>query len=235
MRLTPLVSVIIPTWNEAGRIERCLAQFRHQAGEWELIVADGGSEDGTAGRAEALGARVLRCPERGRGAQQNAGAAAASGDLLVFLHADAILPPDAHAWITATLMVPGTAAGAFRVRHEAETWRGWRTLLLRIADLRSRWTRAPYGDQALFMKAALFRACGGFPPRPLMEDVALARALACRGRIRTVPAEVRVSARRFEQGLLRAFLCMNTFPLLGRLGVAPHTLARLYGSPRERP
>lgn len=228
----PLISVIIPALNEAGRIRRCLDQFQAQAGAWELIVADGGSGDGTAELAETLGARVLRCSERGRGPQQNAGASVAQGELLLFLHADAILPPDAHAWITATLMAPGTAAGAFRVRHQAEAWRGWRAWILRLADLRSHWTRAPYGDQALFMKASTFRACGGFPARPLMEDVALARALARRGRIRTVPAEVRVSGRRFEQGPLRACLCMHTFPLLERLCVDVRVLARLYGNPR---
>lgn len=232
MILGPLISVIIPTLDEVGRIRRCLEQFQAQAGAWELIVADGGSRDGTPELAEALGARVLRCPGRGRGPQQNAGAAEARGDLLLFLHADAILPPEAHAWITATLMAPGTAAGAFRVRHQAEAWRGWRTWILRLADLRSHWTRAPYGDQALFMKASIFRACGGFPARPLMEDVALVRALRRRGRIRTVPAEVRVSGRRFEQGPLRACLCMHTFPLLERLGMDPGVLARLYGNPR---
>lgn len=227
-----LISVIIPTWNESARIQQCLEQFRHLSGDWELIVADGGSTDGTAELAEAMGARVIRCPDRGRGPQQNAGAALAQGDLLLFLHADALLPENAHGWINATMMEFTTTAGAFQLRHLAEAWKGWRAQILRLADLRSHWTRAPYGDQALFLKASTFRASGGFPARPLMEDVAFVRILSRRGLVRIVPAEVRVSGRRFEQAPLRAFFCMNTFPLLDRLGVKPRTLARLYGNPR---
>lgn len=232
MRLGPLVSVIIPSWNESGRIQRCLEQFQSLKGDWELIVADGGSTDGTPEIAEALGARVVRCHERGRGPQQNEGAKAAQGDLLLFLHADALLPENAHGWITVTLFQSDISVGAFRVRHEAEAWRGWRTWVLRLADLRSHWTRFPYGDQALFMKVSTLRACGGFPSKPLMEEVALVRALSRHGRIRTVPAEVRVSGRRFEATPLRAFFCMHTFPMLDRWGVDSRTLARLYGNPR---
>lgn len=230
--MNPLITVVIPAWNEAARIQGCLAQFQRQAGNWELIVADGGSTDGTPELAEALGATVVRCPSRGRGPQQNAGAALARGQVLLFLHADALLPEEAHRWITDTLMGPGTVAGAFRVRHVAETWKGWRKGLLRFADLRSRWTRHPYGDQALFVRRSIFDAVGGFPLKPLMEDIALARSLRSMGRTRTVPTPLHVSARRFEQGFLRAFLCMNTFPLLDRLGMPASTLARLYGHPR---
>lgn len=232
MSFPALISVVIPTWNEAARIQGCLAQFQQQAGAWELIVADGGSTDGTPGMAEALGAKVLRCPVRGRGPQQNAGAALAQGSVLLFLHADATLPADAHRWVTETLVESGTIGGAFRVRHVAETWKGWRKSLLWFADLRSRWTRHPYGDQALFVRRPIFDAVGGFPPKPLMEDIALVRSLRGLGRTRTVPTSLHVSARRFEQGFLRAFLCMNTFPLLDRLGVPARTLTRLYGHPR---
>lgn len=232
MILGPLVSVIIPTWNEGGRIERCLDQFRQQVGHWELIVADGGSDDGTPALAAASGARVVQCEERGRGRQQNAGAGAALGDLILFLHADATLPPDAYSWITHTATKSDVAVGAFRVRHEPEAWQGWKTWILRLADLRSRWTRAPYGDQGLFMKASAFRDCDGFPDKPLMEDLGLVRRLRKLGRIQTLPVEVKVSGRRFEQNPVRAFLCMNTFPTLDRLGLSSRTLVRLYGNPR---
>lgn len=227
-----LVSVIIPTLNESGRIQECLKQFEHLEGTWEVIVADGGSTDGTPELAEALGAHVVRCEERGRGPQQNAGAEAAQGTLLLFLHADARLPEQAHAWITRTLAWPGIAAGAFRIRHEPEQWSGWKARILRLADLRSHWTRLPYGDQGVFMTASTFQASGGFPCKLLMEDVALVRKLSRMGRIETVRAEVRVSGRRFERGPWRAFLCMNTFPLLDRLGVDSRTLVRWYGNPR---
>lgn len=232
MTTASLISVIIPTWNESGRIQRCLKQFEHMEGKWEVIVADGGSTDGTPELAEALGARVVRCEARGRGPQQNAGAEAAQGTLLLFLHADALLPANAHELITSTLSRPGIAGGAFHVRHVAEVWRGWWTRILRLADLRSHWTRVPFGDQGLFMKTSTFRDCGGYPAKALMEDVALVRKLSRVGRIQTVPAEVRVSGRRFERGPVRAFLCMNTFPLLDRLGVNPRILTRLYGNPR---
>ncbi|MBL0312122.1 MAG: TIGR04283 family arsenosugar biosynthesis glycosyltransferase [Holophagaceae bacterium] len=227
-----LISVVIPTWNESDQIHRCLQQFEYLEGEWELIVADGGSTDGTPEQAEALGACVVRCTERGRGPQQNAGAEVARGELLLFLHADAILPATAHGWITSTLSRPGVAAGAFRIRHAAEKWSGWKARTLRLADLRSHWTKIPYGDQGIFMKTATFRACGGFPRKPLMEDVALVRKLSRMGGIETVRAEMRVSGRRFEHSPVRAFLCMNTFSLLDHLGVHPRTLARLYGNPR---
>lgn len=232
MTTDSLISVIIPTWNESGRIQRCLQQFEHLEGEWDLIVADGESTDGTPEQAEALGARVVRCEVRGRGPQQNAGAEAAQGTLLLFLHADALLPEKAHEWITSTLSRAGIVVGAFHVRHVAEVWRGWRTRILRLADLRSHWTRVPFGDQGLFIKTSTFHDIGGFPSKPLMEDVALVRKVCRVGRLQTVPAEVCVSGRRFERGPVRAFLCMNTFPLLDRLGVNPRTLARLYGNPR---
>lgn len=227
-----LISVVIPTWNEAGRIQKCLEQFEHLDGEWELIVADGGSTDGTPELAETLGARVVRCTERGRGPQQNAGVEVALGELLLFLHADALLPEKAHGWIASTLLRPGIAGGAFRIRHEAEKWRGWKARILRLADLRSHWTSLPYGDQGIFMTASTFHASGGFPSKLLMEDVGMVRKLSRMGRIETIHAEMRVSGRRFERGPLRAFLCMNTFPLLDRMGVHARTLARLYGSPR---
>ncbi len=232
MTTAPLISVIIPTWNESGRIQKCLRQFEQLEGEWELIVADGGSTDGTPKQAETLGAHVVRCEARGRGPQQNAGAEAAHGTILLFLHADALLPEQAHGWITTTLSRPGIAGGAFHVRHAAEAWRGWRARLLRLADLRSHWARVPFGDQGLFMGTSTFHDCGGFPSKPLMEDVALVRKLSRVGRIQTVSADVRVSGRRFERGPVRAFLCMNAFPLLDRLGVNPRILARLYGNPR---
>lgn len=232
MKRDLLVSVVIPTWNESTQIQACLDQFQRLEGNWEVIVSDGGSSDATPDMAEALGARVVRCAARGRGPQQNEGAKVASGRIFLFLHADGRLPEDAHRWITETLLKPVILAGAFRVRHMAGAWRGWRIGILRLADLRSRWTRAPYGDQAIFVRASIFRACGGFSAQPLMEDLELVRRLRRLGRLRILPAEVRVSGRRFERGPLRAFLCMNTFPLLDRLGVDPRTLSRWYGNPR---
>lgn len=227
-----MISVIVPTLNEAGRIQGCLEQFQSQPGAWELIVVDGGSTDGTVQLAKRSGARVLASPP-GRGPQQNAGAAMASGDVLLFLHADAHLPPDAHRQVLSALSEPGVAAGAFRIRHQPERWAStWKSGLLRLADFRSHRTKRPYGDQGIFLRKSVFEAVGGFPQRPLMEEIPLVRRLAQRGTIRILKAEIQVSGRRFESGLLHAFFCMNTFPWLDRMGVPPGLLVRLYGNPR---
>jgi uncharacterized protein len=230
--ISSLISVVIPTLNEAARIERCLEQFRHQAGAWELIVADGGSTDGTERLAACAGAQLVH-GHSGRGPQQNAGAAVARGEVLLFLHADAILPNGAHQRIFDVLQETEILWGAFRVFHEAERWKGsWRRKLLRFADLRSRYTKRPYGDQGIFVRRVVFSQSGGFSDQPLMEELALTRRLHRLGRFAQVPSEIRVSGRRFEASPLRAFLCMNSFPLLLRLGVSPSTLAWLYGNPR---
>lgn len=227
-----LVSVIIPVLNESARIEACLGQFREQPGAWELIVADGGSVDATRDLAAAAGARVVRA-RRGRGSQMNAGAAEARGESLFFLHADAALPADAHGHIAAALADPAVALGAFRARHLAEGWAGtWKAPLLRLADRRSRRTAWPYGDQGLFCRAKDFRAAGGFPDEPLMEELGFVARMRVLGAVATRPAEIRVSARRFEATPLRALICMNTFPTLYRLGVSPARLASWYGAPR---
>lgn len=227
-----LISVVIPALDEAKQIGPCLDQFADQLGDWELIVVDGGSRDNTAALAEAHGAKVIQI-HGGRGPQMNAGAAAAEGWILLFLHADARLPPHASRLIHRVLAWPGTAAGAFRIRHQPDRWAGsWKASLLKLADLRSRYTHRPYGDQGLFLAKATFAAVGGFPPRPLMEDLAMARRLVKVGRIHTVREEVRTSGRRFESAPFRAFVCMNTFPVLDRLGVSPERLKRWYGNPR---
>lgn len=227
-----LVSVIIPALDEAARIEACLGQFREQSGTWELIVVDGGSLDATVDLAIAAGAQVLRGP-RGRGPQMNAGAAAARGDILFFLHADAAVPQGVGALIRDTLGDASIALGAFRVRHQAERWAGtWKARVLRLADLRSRRTTWPYGDQGLFCRTRDFRAVGGFPEAPLMEELGLAKRLRALGRVAICAAEIQVSARRFEAGFLKALVCMNAFPTLHRLGVSAERLAGWYGTPR---
>src|SRR5262249_6129175 len=151
----------------------------------------------------------------------------------------------AGGWWGRTPAEPGAVAGAFRVRTHAAGGRNWLGPLLRLADLRSRTTRFPYGDQAVFVRREAFHRAGGFPDQPLMEDVELARRLRRVGRIRIVPAEVQVSGRRFLVQPVRAVLAMRLFPTLYRLGVPPQrapTLyrlgvrtarrARLYGTPR---
>lgn len=229
----PRISVIVPVLNEERRIEATLAALCAVADLHEVIVVDGGSTDRTAALvAAASPARLVRAP-RGRGPQMNAGAAAAHGDVLLFLHADVLLPVAAAALIEQALRDPKVIAGAFRTCTVADSERPPRWApLIRIADLRSRYTRLPYGDQALFVRASTFRALGGFADIPLMEDLELSRRLRRRGRLVTVRTCVVVSGRRFLAHPVRSMLVMNAFPLLFRLGVSPQTLSRLYGHVR---
>jgi rSAM/selenodomain-associated transferase 2 len=227
----PRIGVVIPTLDEAARIGTRLAECAARGFD-EIVVADGGSRDATAAIAAACrGVRVVAAP-RGRGPQMNAGARETLSDVLLFLHADVELPPDARAWIERTLADPAVVAGAFRIRTVADAGRNWLGPALRFADVRSRLAWLPYGDQALFVRRSAFDRAGGFPDEPLMEDVELARRLRRLGRLVVVPASVRVSGRRFLRHPVLGTLAMWTFPTLHRLGVPPRVLARLYGNPR---
>jgi rSAM/selenodomain-associated transferase 2 len=226
------LSVVIPTLDEAARIGLRLSELAAQAVD-EVIVADGGSRDGTVEIARAQSGVQVVTAARGRGRQQNDGARAAGGDVLLFLHADTQLPADARGWIERALAEADVVAGAFRVRTVADAGhRNWLGPFLRIADIRSHLTRLPYGDQALFVRRSAFVAVGGFPDEPLMEDVGLVRRLRRVGRIVTVPAYVRASGRRFLRHPIAGTLAMWTFPTLHRVGVPSRVLARLYGNPR---
>jgi len=152
--------------------------------------------------------------------------------VLLFLHADVALPTDASRWIHGALADRTVVAGAFRTRTVGDGRRSWLAPLLRLADLRSRYSGLPYGDQAVFVRAEVFRRVGGFPDQPLMEDVELSRRLRRLGTIRTVSANVCVSGRRFLVRPVYYTLLVNVFPLLYRLGVPPRVLANLYGDPR---
>jgi GT2 family glycosyltransferase len=169
---------------------------------------------------------------RGRGRQQNVGARAATGDVLLFLHADVSLPDDALGWIARGLADPSTVAGAFRTWTVPDGEPTWLGPLLHLADVRSRYSSLPYGDQAVFVRRDAFEEAGGFPDEPLMEDLALARRLRRLGRIVTVPASVRVSGRRFIARPIWYTLLVNVYPLLYRLGVPPRVLAQLYHDQR---
>ncbi|HLV19563.1 MAG TPA: TIGR04283 family arsenosugar biosynthesis glycosyltransferase [Polyangiaceae bacterium] len=226
----PNVSVVLPVLNEAARIAARLHELS-QLGIFETIVVDGGSSDGTVDLVRAAEhARVVEAP-RGRARQMNAGARLARGDVLLFLHADVALPPDTLAVVEHTLSDPGVVAGAFR------TWTvndadGGRAPWLHLADVRSRYSKLPYGDQALFVRRAVFERLGGFPEIPLMEDLELSLRLWRLGEIRVAKACARVSGRRFLAHPLRDTFFVNVFPLLYRLGVPPARLARLYADVR---
>jgi glycosyltransferase involved in cell wall biosynthesis len=220
----------VPTWQEGRSVAALVARLL-ALGVSEVIVADADSPDGTAAIAAAAGARVVG-GARGRGPQLRLGAAAATGEVVWIVHADARPPDGAVAAIEAALEDPGVVGGAFLLHtvDDADPPRFGR--LLRVADLRSRYTRRPYGDQALFCRRAALERVGGVPPLALFEDLALSTALWREGRLVRLPLEVKVSGRRFSAAPLRSFLTMWTLPVLWRLGVPADTLARLYNSAR---
>lgn len=224
------VSVILPVLNEERVIGARLAELG-TLGVSEIIVADGGSTDGTRAVVEQHPHVRFLSAQRGRAWQMNAGAAIATGDVLLLLHADVSLPADALAHVERAFADSCVVGGAFRTWTVADrpTRLG---PLLHLADLRSRYSSLPYGDQALFVRAGVFRALGGFPLIPLMEDLAFSRLLRSAGEVRVVPARVRVSGRRFiERPLLYATI-VNVYPALYRLGVSPTLLARFYRAVR---
>lgn len=227
-----MISVILPVLNEERRIGQRLTELASMEGLGEVLVVDGGSSDGTVERARAFPGVSVLCAPRGRASQMNAGAERARGSVLLFLHADVRLPPDAVHHVTRTLEDPRVVAGAFKTWTVDDVGRSRLGPLLHLADLRSRYTRLPYGDQALFVRAEAFRAAGGFPAQPLMEDLELSRRLWKLGRIRTVDARVTVSGRRFLARPVFYFLAVNGFPLLYRLGVSPASLLRVYSHVR---
>lgn len=230
---SPRVSAIVPILNEESRIEGLLDHLLGMRNLHEVVVVDGGSQDrGPALVAARSGVTLIQAP-RGRGVQMNAGARVATGDVLLFVHADVRLPSDAVDWIGAALEDTGAVAGAFRTWTVPDTEPApfWAPLL-HVADLRSRYTSLPYGDQALFVRTESFRALGGFAELELMEDVELSRRLWRVGRVVKVPERVLVSGRRFVARPVFYTLVMNLFPLLYRLGVPPSVLSRLYGNIR---
>lgn len=224
------ISVVIPTLNEAPYVDRALRSVARQHGPHEIIVADGGSTDATRERA-AERATVL-VGDRGRARQMNAGAAVASGEVLLFLHADTQLPAYAFRWIRATLASSAAEAGLFRLRFDVET------PLLRFYAWCTRFPlpRIAFGDRALFVRRRVFEAVGGFPEVPIFEDLELVRLLDQRGGLRFVPACVVTSARRFErQGPLRQQILNLSLWIRYVTGGDLHRLASAYTYDRDAP
>jgi rSAM/selenodomain-associated transferase 2 len=217
----------MPALNEAGGIRESLGALQPlRARGHEVIVVDGGSADGTADLAAPLADRVVSSAP-GRAVQQNAGAAAALGGILLFLHADTVLPEAADALVLDGLRRSGRGWGRFDVRLTG------RQPLLRVVErmigLRSRLTGIATGDQAIFVRREWFRRAGGFADLPLMEDVAITRALKCLGPPLSLRARVTTSSRRWEQrGIIRTILLMWRLRWAYSRGADPAELARRY-------
>lgn len=224
-----MISVIVPALNEQARVADLLGALRLHAVS-EVLLVDGGSADRTVEIAATFPEIRLLHAERGRARQMNAGASVARGEILLFLHADATLPPDATLLIARATADPSVVFGAFKLRTVRDD--GSSPAWLRIADLRSRYSGLPYGDQAIFVRRSAFFAVGGFPDQPLMEDLELSRRLRRVGRFARLDAEVLASGRRWERHPLRTTLFMNLAPALYALGVSAARLHRWYGDVR---
>jgi rSAM/selenodomain-associated transferase 2 len=218
-------SVVIPAVNEAAVIRRA-ALSAWEAGAGEVIFADGGSDDDTAAIAAACGCRVMSAP-RGRASQQNAGARQATGDVLLFLHADNSLAPQAGRQLAEAFRRPQVTCGAFRQRIEAAGW-AYRWLETGNAQ-RTLWLGMPYGDQAIFVRRQVFDELGGFKEVPLLEDVLLMQRLRRRSWPMLLAGPVYVSPRRWQQhGVVRQTL--HNWRILAAFfcGIPPQRLAELY-------
>lgn len=219
------LSVIVPTLNEADRIRIALEALQPlRVRGHEVIVVDGGSEDSTAILAAPLADQVL-ATRRGRAVQMNAGAAAAKGEALLFLHADTRLPAQAENLVSAAL--GKSAWGRFDVAIEGRS-----RLLALVAssmNLRSRLTGIATGDQAIFARREAFSRAGGFPEIALMEDIAFSKRMKTLSRPACLRERVATSARRWEaNGVLRTIVLMWRLRLAYFLGARPEELARRY-------
>ncbi|MGB8690549.1 MAG: TIGR04283 family arsenosugar biosynthesis glycosyltransferase [Microcoleus sp.] len=224
------ISIIIPALNEAPTIAQVISTARN-AENVEIIVADGGSSDGTVEIAQYEADRVLSTIP-GRATQMNAGAIASTGDILLFLHADTYLPHGYDTRARQALANPSIVAGAFELKIDAPL------LSLRLIEqgvnCRSHFLEMPYGDQAIFLKTATFNHIGGFPDWPVMEDFDLVRRLKKQGRIEILPQAVLTSARRWQQvGVLKTTVINQIVIIAYFLGVSPDRLGEWYRGKRK--
>lgn len=219
------LSVIIPALNEEGVIGQILQRVMVINPE-EVIVVDGGSRDVTREIASRLGCRVLQSSQ-GRALQMNTGAKAAQGDVLLFLHADTLLPAEAKKAIQNVLSDPNVVGGRFDIRLDRAGW--LYSLVAFMVNLRSRLTKIATGDQAIFVRRHVFDQIGGFAQIPLMEDVEFSQRLKRHGKIACLRNRVVTSARRWERhGPMKTVLLMWRLRFLYFMGVSPDRLKRYY-------
>jgi rSAM/selenodomain-associated transferase 2 len=221
---TGKISIIVPTLNEEKDIKVAITSTE-SGKDIEVIVVDGGSQDNTVDITQRLGIKfVFSSP--GRACQMNVGALLATGNILLFLHADTILPLQFDDMVRDALEEPGVVAGAFNLRIDSSQ------LGLRLVEwgvrIRSHFFNLPYGDQAIFIKREVFEQVGGFPELPIMEDFEMMRRLQRIGRITIVQGAVLTSARRWlQKGVFKTTLINQIAIIAYFIGVSP-TLIRYW-------
>ena len=230
------IAVVIPTLNEERVLSRTLLSLRQLRFD-EVVLVDGGSRDRTVSMAQgqlpglSLHPAKMLVAEQGRASQMNAGAWATRSDVLLFLHADTLLPRETRTEIERVLEHPKYVGGRFDVRFEDD--RGWAWLISRLMNWRSRWSGIATGDQALFVRRSAFDDLGGFADVPLMEDIELTQRLKRLGSLAALRTTVTTSFRRWQQqGTLRTILQMWLLRFLYWMGVPPRMLQRWYGAIR---
>ena len=223
------VSVIIPTLNEAKTIQSTLSQIR-QGSACEIIVVDGGSDDGTQQQAGQLADRIVLAP-RGRAHQMNAGAQESQGEALLFLHADTLPPDQFSLLIEQALIDPQVVGGRFDVDLDAPGW-PYR-MIGALMNLRSRMTGIATGDQGIFVRRKTFEALGGYPEWDIMEDLEFSRQLKRLGKGACLRARVKTSARRWQKhGIIKTILLMWGLRMCHFLGIPPESLKTFYADTR---
>jgi len=220
----PMISIIIPAWREGDAVSKLVERFDGASGT--QVVAALAEDDIETREPESSGAVVARSP-KGRARQMNAGAGVAEGDILLFLHADTVIDTASLENVRAALKRPGVVGGAYRLKIDSPS--RWLSLVSGVANLRSRLFRAPYGDQAIFVKRSVFHAVGGFDDVPLMEDVRLIQKIRKIGSLAMLDDEAVTSPRRWEEkgylsNTFRNWLIMAAF----KAGVEPEKLADWY-------
>jgi rSAM/selenodomain-associated transferase 2 len=225
-----MLSIIVPVLDEAENLGRLLPHLYDLCPGAEVIVVDGGSGDHTALVTSAWPPARYLTSDRGRARQMNAGARTARGDILLFLHADTLLPEGAAAAIAHALADPAVVGGRFDVSF-ANPHPAFRVIAT-FMNWRSRWSGIATGDQAIFVRRDVFEALGGYPDIPLMEDVEFCARLKRRGRNECLGSRVITSARKWErEGILRTILLMWALRLLYFFRVDPARLHRWYYGP----
>ena len=227
------LSIVIPALNESVNLARNLPRLVTREPDAEMVVVDGGSDDDSREAVARVPSVQWLVGERGRARQMNAGARATHGDVLVFLHADTVLPDGAGAAIREALVDPAFVGGRFDVRLDSR-----RILLAMVGwmmNQRSRLTGISTGDQAIFVRRKTFDAVGGFADIPLMEDIDFTRRLKRHGRMAALRLRVITSARKWElKGVVRTIVLMWALRLLYALGVPPARLHRWYYGQAKR-